>query len=348
MYAWVATMADRQVVHQPKYLHHVEALSVAGLRDQAMSRKDFADVRLEAKQLAGGDQRWTLCDIERRASGREQARHSCARPPADSAALRGAQLRGDLGRRGLDVGREPAAERILARSVLGQDVARDAIAPGEREQQMLRVGAALTTDALRLLYCHFQDAFGARRDAEGSRVARAAAPDDPLDRLANPVLADAELRECRSREARLGAEGEQQMLGTEVTVAEAARLLSRPCDDPARRLVEVLGPRERRSDEALVGGLLRHAERRADLGPRRPVGARGLDVAVEQLVAETAQLVRRGGRGAQATENARRRVGFDRCGQLLECQAGLDTVKVPLTDLSVKASLTRAASRSSR
>jgi hypothetical protein len=137
---------------------------------------------------------------ERRgASGREHARHSCARPPADPAALRGAQLRGDLGRGGLDKGREPAAERILARSVLGQDVARDAIAPGEREQQMLRVGAPLTTDALRLLYRHFQDAFGARRDAQGSRAARAAAPDDPLDRLANPVLAARPRRRSRRR-----------------------------------------------------------------------------------------------------------------------------------------------------
>ena len=90
-------------------------------------------------------------------------------------------------------------------------------------------------------------------------------------------------------------------------------------------------------------GLLSHSERRADLGPRRPLGASCLDEAVEQLVAETAQLVRRGGRGAQATEHAGRWVGLDRCGQLLECQASLDTVKVLLTDLSVKASLTRPA-----
>jgi hypothetical protein len=36
MYAWVATMEDRQVVHQPRYLDHAEALGVVGLPDQAM------------------------------------------------------------------------------------------------------------------------------------------------------------------------------------------------------------------------------------------------------------------------------------------------------------------------
>jgi hypothetical protein len=39
MYAWVATMEDRQVVHQPKYLDHAEALGVVGLPDQATSQK---------------------------------------------------------------------------------------------------------------------------------------------------------------------------------------------------------------------------------------------------------------------------------------------------------------------
>jgi hypothetical protein len=36
MYAWVATMEDRRVVHQPRYLDHAEALGVVGLPDQAM------------------------------------------------------------------------------------------------------------------------------------------------------------------------------------------------------------------------------------------------------------------------------------------------------------------------
>ena len=63
MYAWVATMEDRQVVHQPKYLDHAEALGVVGLPDQAMSQEDFEDVRLEAKQLVGGDQALDVCDV---------------------------------------------------------------------------------------------------------------------------------------------------------------------------------------------------------------------------------------------------------------------------------------------
>ena len=94
-----------------------------------------------------------------------------------------------------------------------------------------------------------------------------------------------------------------------------------------------------------MGRLLRHAERRADLGPRCPVGARRLDVAVEQLVAEPAQLVRGGGRGAQAIEHAGRWVGLDRLGQLLECQASLNAVKVRLTGVGVKTALTRATAR---
>ena len=58
-YAWVATVEDRQVIHQPEYLDHAKALSVVGLWDQAMSRKDFEDVQLEAKQLLEAIQRWT-------------------------------------------------------------------------------------------------------------------------------------------------------------------------------------------------------------------------------------------------------------------------------------------------
>src|SRR5215212_3206765 len=65
-------------------------------------------------------------------AGREHARRSYTRPPADAAALRGAQLRGDLGRLGLDQRREPLAERVFPYFVLGQDVARDAIARCER------------------------------------------------------------------------------------------------------------------------------------------------------------------------------------------------------------------------
>ena len=126
------------------------------------------------------------------------------------------------------------------------------------------------------------------------------------------VLADAEPRERRAREARLGGEREQQVLGTEVAVAKAARLLERPRDDRPRRVAEALGPRERRVDEALMGGLLCHAERRADLRPRRSVGARGLHITVKQLVTETSQLARRSGRGPQPIEYARSRVGLDR------------------------------------
>jgi hypothetical protein len=63
MCAWVTTMEDRQVVHRPKYLDHVEALGVVGLPDQAMSQEDFEDVRLEAKQLVGGDQALDVCDV---------------------------------------------------------------------------------------------------------------------------------------------------------------------------------------------------------------------------------------------------------------------------------------------
>jgi hypothetical protein len=82
------------------------------------------------------------------------------------------------------------------------------------------------------------------------------------------------------------------MLGAEVAVTEAARLLERPRDDLARGIVEVLRPGEGSVDEALVRGLLCHAERQADLRPGAPVGACGLDVAIEQRLAEPAQLVR--------------------------------------------------------
>jgi hypothetical protein len=121
------------------------------------------------------------------------------------------------------------------------------------------------------------------------------------------------------------------MLGPEVAMAEAARLLERACDDGACRLAEVLRPRERRVDEALVGGLFRDAERRPDLRPRAAVGARGLDVAVEQRVAEPTQLVRRCGCGLDLCERPCLSVGVDRRRKLLECQTDCDGVKVLLT-----------------
>ena len=171
--------------------------------------------------------------------------------------------------------------------MLGQDLARDSVLRGQREQQVLGVGAALRADPLRLLDRRFQDALRARRDAERRRVARTAAADDSLDRFAHDALAYAELGERRRGEAGLGADREQQVLGPEVAMAETVRLLERPCDHRARRLVEVLRPFERRVDEALVRRLLGHPERASDLRPRAPVGARGLDVAVEQGVAES-------------------------------------------------------------
>jgi hypothetical protein len=54
-----ATVEDRQVIHQPEYLDHAEALSVVGQWDQAMSQEDFEDVQLEATQLIGAIKRWT-------------------------------------------------------------------------------------------------------------------------------------------------------------------------------------------------------------------------------------------------------------------------------------------------
>ena len=151
--------------------------------------------------------------------------------------------------------------------------------------------------------------------------------------------------ERRGRKAGLGCEGEQEVLGAEVAVAKAARLLDRPCDGGARRIVEVFRPGQRRIDEAFVRGLLGDPERGADLRPRAAVGARGLDIAVEQLVAETAQLVRDCRCGPQAIEDARSLVGIDRRRELLECLARRDVVKVLLTLGVVKATLTRASRR---
>jgi hypothetical protein len=121
------------------------------------------------------------------------------------------------------------------------------------------------------------------------------------------------------------------VLGAEVAVTEAARLLERPRNDRARRLVEVLRPGERRVDEAFVRGLLGDPERGSDLRPRAAVGARRLDVAVEQLVAESAQLIRGRRGGLDARERVGLPVGVDRRRQLLECQAGGDGVKLLLT-----------------
>ena len=51
------------------------------------------------------------------------------------------------------------------------------------------------------------------RDAERRTLARAAAADDPLDRPAHGGLAQTELSERDSGEARVGAQRKQQVLG---------------------------------------------------------------------------------------------------------------------------------------
>ena len=105
------------------------------------------------------------------------------------------------------------------------------------------------------------------------------------------------------------------MLGAEIAVAECARLREARATI-ARGLVEIRGPSERRVDEALVRCLLRHTQRRADLGPGATLGAGGLDVAVEQVVAQPAQLVRGVGRGTEPSSTpdaASASIGADSC-----------------------------------
>src|SRR5207244_12734125 len=190
-----------------------------------------------------------------------RARRSRPGPAAVAAAPWCAQPRRDLGRLALEQRREPLTDRLLPRGMLGEDLARYALAAREREQQMLVVRAALAAGVLGLLDRRLEDTLRTRRDAERRFAARVAAPDHALDRRAHHGFGEAELREHSARETAFRAQREQHMLGTEVAVAKPACRGDRARDDRARGLAEVLRPGQRSVDEALMRGLLRDPER---------------------------------------------------------------------------------------
>jgi hypothetical protein len=108
-------------------------------------------------------------------------------------------------------------------------------------------------------------------------------------------------------------------------------------------LVEVLRPRRRigtRGDEALLSGLLADAKRRADLRPRAPLLAGGGRVAIEQLVAEVAQIVRDLDRGRQLVHRVlAMRTRDNRPGELIEAESVGHGVNLPLTLASRQAGI---------
>jgi hypothetical protein len=86
----------------------------------------------------------------------------------------------------------------------------------------------------------------------------------------------------------------------------------------------------------------RHPKRGADLGPGAPVGARRLDVAIEQCVAQLAQFGGGRRRRVKPSERTLVRRAIDRLAHHVQCEARCD-VKVPLTLTIVKAALTHCA-----
>src|SRR5581483_6412470 len=107
-----------------------------------------------------------------------------------------------------------------------------------------------------------------------------------LDLRSNPARRHAELGEHLPGELlRLLGQGEDQVLGPDVVMAELARMgvggaqcLRRGAGQPERDLT---GRRGGQRAEALLRGLLARSERAADLGPARPTLARSVDELVE-------------------------------------------------------------------
>ena len=96
-------------------------------------------------------------------------------------------------------------------------------------------------------------------------------------------------------------EPEQQVLGADVGVPEGdggADGMLEHLPGPRRPALEVAGDRR----VPLVGGLARHAERLADLGPRVPGGAARVDEVADQRVAGVGQLARDRGRGGEPSQ----------------------------------------------
>jgi len=94
------------------------------------------------------------------------------------------------------------------------------------------------------------------------------------------------------------------VLGSEVTVAERARLLHRSPDHDRRSRAHARprARRHRQRDKALLGGLLGHAEHVADLCPRSALGPRSLDIAIHDLISALAQVPGGPHGGVQALE----------------------------------------------
>jgi hypothetical protein len=88
----------------------------------------------------------------------------------------------------------------------------------------LALRAALPAKPLRLLDRRLEGVLRPRGDPERGVVARAAAPDDALDRTAHTVLPDTQLSERDAGKSVVEGQSEKQVLGAEITVAEAARL----------------------------------------------------------------------------------------------------------------------------
>jgi hypothetical protein len=135
-------------------------------------------------------------------------------PPEPTAATprAAADRAGDLRRLWEQVG-DAVAERAFVHAVLGEDLGRDAVAGGDRQQEVLAARAAVV-GVVGLGSGTFEGALESRDDAVAGAVRRLAVADRRGDRVSYGRLGDTEVQQRRAGEAVAGGEqAEQDVLG---------------------------------------------------------------------------------------------------------------------------------------
>ena len=117
----------------------------------------------------------------------------------------------------------------------------DALAFADQAEQQVLGADVVVVQSARFVDRQLDDLLGARRQADVAGDGAIAAADDELDRAADFVELDAEIAEHLGGNAfALANEAEQQVLGADVVVVEALRLLLRKLQDFARPLGEFI------------------------------------------------------------------------------------------------------------
>ena len=117
----------------------------------------------------------------------------------------------------------------------------DALALADQAEQQVLGADVVVVEPARLVDGQLDHALGARRQPDVADDRAIATADDELDRGAHLGQLDVQVLEHPRRDAlALADEPEQQVLGADVVVVEALRLVLRKCQDLARPLGELV------------------------------------------------------------------------------------------------------------